>query len=82
VSQIPQRHFPKDWLSQQGKTQTSLHVSAIRSRATGARHRHRRISKSSLLKWKLWPSTEGSTKQKWKVFPKRKYIFWNENVFI
>jgi len=43
MSQIPQRHFPKDRLSQ-GKTQTSLHVRAIRSRATGARHRHRRES--------------------------------------
>ena len=31
-------------------------VYAIRSRATGARHRHRRIRKSSLLKWKHWPS--------------------------
>ena len=37
---------------------TSLHVCAIRSPATGARHR-RRICKSSLLKWKHWPSTEG-----------------------
>ena len=38
--QIPQTHFPKDRLSQQGKTQTNLHVRAIRSRATGARQRH------------------------------------------
>jgi len=43
MSRIPQRHFPMDRLSQQGKTQTSLHVRAIRSRATGARHRHRKI---------------------------------------
>jgi len=43
TSQIPQRHFPKDMLSQQRKTQTSLHVRAIRSRATGAAHRHRRM---------------------------------------
>jgi len=50
ISQIPQRHFVKDRLLQQGKTQTSLHVRAIRSRANGARHRHRRICKSSLLK--------------------------------
>jgi len=56
MSQIPQRHFPKDRLSQQGKTQTSLHVRAILPRATGARHRHRKICKSSLLKWKRWPS--------------------------
>jgi len=40
MSQIPQRHLPKDRLSQQGKTQTTLHVRAIRSRAAGARHRH------------------------------------------
>jgi len=58
MSQIPQRHFTKDWLSQQGKTQTSLHVRVIRSRTTGARHRHSRICKSNLLKWKHWPSTE------------------------
>jgi len=31
------------------------------SRAIGARYRHRRICKSSLLKWKYWPSTEGGT---------------------
>jgi len=61
MSQIPQRHFPKDRLSQQGKTQTSLHICAIRSRATGAKHRHGRICKPHLLKWKHWPSTEGST---------------------
>jgi len=36
-------------------------VYAVQSRATGARHRHRRICKSSLLKWKHWPSTEGGT---------------------
>jgi len=59
MSHIPQRHFPKDSLSQQGKSQTSLHVSATRSRDTGARHRHTIICKSSLLKWKHWPSTEG-----------------------
>jgi len=41
MSQISQRHFPKNRLSQQGMTQTSLHVPAIRSRATGARHRHK-----------------------------------------
>jgi len=52
MSQIPQRYFSKDRLSQQGKTQTCLHVRAIQSRASGARHRHRRIYKSSLLKWK------------------------------
>ena len=34
MSQIPQRHFPKARLSQQGKAQTSLHVRAIRLRAT------------------------------------------------
>jgi len=84
MSQIPQRHFPKDWLTQQGKTQTSLHVSTTRSQATGASHRHRRICKSSLLKWKHWPSTEGGTHgprpQNWcdffsfffEVFPKWK----------
>jgi len=27
----------------------------------GARHRHRRICKASLLKWKHWPSTQGDT---------------------
>jgi len=69
-SQIPKRHFLKDRLSQKGKTQTSLHVRAVRSRATGARHRHRRICESSLLKWKhCWPSTEdgthGSRPQNW-----------------
>jgi len=36
-------------------------VGATRSRATGARQRHRRICNSSLLKWKHWPSTEGGT---------------------
>jgi len=36
-----------------------LHVRAIRSLATRARHRHKRICKSSLLKWKYWPSTQG-----------------------
>jgi len=51
---ITQRHFPKDRLSQ-GTTQTSLHVRAIQSRATGARHQHRRIYKSSFLKWKPGP---------------------------
>ena len=61
MSQILQRHFPKDWLSPQGKTQTSLHVRAIRSRPTGTRHRHRRICKSNLLKWKHWLSTKGGT---------------------
>jgi len=59
--QILQRHFPKDSLSQQRKTQTSLHVRATESRATGARYRRRRICKSNLLKWKHWPSREGGT---------------------
>jgi len=59
MSQIPQRHFPKDRLSHQGKT--SPHVRTLRSRATGARHRHKTICKSSLLKWKHWPSTEAGT---------------------
>jgi len=27
----------------------------------GTRYRHRRICKSSLLKWKHWPSTQGGT---------------------
>jgi len=63
MSQIPQRHFPKDRLSQQGKT--GLHVRAIRSGATRAEHRHRRIWKSSLLKWKHWPSMEGDTQYAW-----------------
>jgi len=93
--QIPQRHFPKERLSQR-KTQTSLQVRAKRTPATGARHRHRGICKSSLLKWKHWPSTEGGTHgaqpQKlmrfffdlfYEVFPKGKYRFFqNENVFI
>jgi len=35
--------------------QSNSNVRAIRSRATGARHRHRRICESSLLKWKHWP---------------------------
>jgi len=35
---------------------TATYERAIRSRATGARHRHRRICKSSLQ----WPSTEGA----------------------
>ena len=61
TSQIPQRHLPKHRLPQQGKTQISLHVRAIRSRATGARHRHRIICKSSLLNWKHWLSTKSGT---------------------
>ena len=61
MSQIHQRHSPKDRLSQQGRTQTSLHVRAIWSRAIAAKHRHRWICKPSLLKWKHWPSTEGGT---------------------
>jgi len=60
MSQIPQRCSPKDRLSQ-GKTQTSLRVRGKWSRATGARYRQRRTCKSSLLKWKHWPSTEGGT---------------------
>jgi len=34
---------------------------SIRSRGTGAKHRHRTICKSNLLKWKHWPSTKGGT---------------------
>jgi len=94
MSQIPQRHFPNDRSSQQGKTQTSLHVRAIRSRATGARLRHRRICKSSLIKWKHWPSTEGGTQgpqpQNWcdffqffcQVFRKQTWkCFRDKNIF-
>jgi len=72
MSQIPQKHFPKDRLSQQGKTQTSLHVRATWSRASGGKHRRRRIYKSSPLKWKRWPSTEvgthGPRPEKWSDF--------------
>jgi len=94
MSQIPQIHFPNDRLSQQGKSQTSLHVRAIRSRATGARHRHRRICKSSLLKWKHWPSmedcTHGAQPQNCcdffqffcEIIQKQKWkCFWNESIF-
>jgi len=65
MSQIPQRHSPKDRLSQQGKTQTSLRVRAIRSRATGARHRQENLQiKPSQVEtlglnggWHAWTTT-------------------------
>jgi len=89
MPQIPQRHFPKDRLSQ-GKTQSTRTRNTIAS--CWARHRHRRICKSSLLKRKHWPSTEGGThgarRKNWcdffglfyEVFPKQKWkCFRNKN---
>jgi len=58
VSQIPQRHSPRKGYYNKRILTNSLHVHAIRSWATGARHPHRRICKSS-FKWKHCPSTEG-----------------------
>jgi len=55
MSQIPQRHFSKDWLSQQRKTQTSLHVRATRSRASGAKHRHKRTCNQAFSSGKTGP---------------------------
>ena len=52
--------------TEKGKTQTSLHVRSIRSRATGARYRHRRICKSKPSQveilalnggWHVWTTT-------------------------
>ena len=72
----------------------SLNVCEIRSRVTEARHRHSRICKSSLLKWKHWPLTESAwyawaTTTKlmrfffnlfYEVFPKQKWKYLrNEN---
>ena len=90
MSQIPQVHFPKDRLSQQGKSQTSLHVRAIRSRATGARQVETLALNGG---WHAWGTTSkllrffsiflrNVSETKVKVFPKRKYFFQNKNLFI